>query len=83
MASSPASSEHPVSSRTLYRRLLGYVRPYWRTFAFALIAMAAAAATEPLFPALMKPLLDGRFSGEGHLDAWTLPLAIVDRKSVV
>ncbi len=77
MASSPASSEHPVSSRTLYRRLLGYVRPYWRTFAFALIAMAAAAATEPLFPALMKPLLDGRFSGEGHLDAWTLPLAIV------
>ncbi|MBC7804231.1 MAG: lipid A export permease/ATP-binding protein MsbA [Candidatus Parcubacteria bacterium] len=49
------------SSRALYFRLLSYVRPYSKAFAFALLGMVAAAATEPLFPALMKPLLDGGF----------------------
>ena len=47
--------------RGLYFRLLGYVRPYAKVFALALIGMVAAAATEPLFPALMKPLLDRGF----------------------
>jgi subfamily B ATP-binding cassette protein MsbA len=54
-------SAAPVSSRALYLRLLSYVRPHRRMFAFAIFAMIAAAATEPLFPALMKPLLDGGF----------------------
>jgi subfamily B ATP-binding cassette protein MsbA len=47
--------------RALYFRLLSYVRPYAKAFGFALLGMIAAAATEPLFPALMKPLLDGGF----------------------
>ena len=51
----------PVSSRELYFRLLSYVRPYAKAFGFAVLGMVAAAATEPLFPALMKPLLDGGF----------------------
>ena len=45
----------------LYLRLLSYVRPYAKAFGFAVLGMVAAAATEPLFPALMKPLLDGGF----------------------
>jgi ATP-binding cassette, subfamily B, bacterial MsbA len=49
------------SSAALYRRLLAYVRPYRRAFGLAVLGMVAAAATEPLFPALMKPLLDGGF----------------------
>jgi len=77
MATSPSSSAHPGSTAELYRRLLGYVRPYWRTFVFALLAMAAAAATEPLFPALMKPLLDGSFGAGSSWDLLTLPLMIV------
>jgi subfamily B ATP-binding cassette protein MsbA len=51
-----------TSSRELYLRLLGYVRPYAKVFALALAGMVLAAATEPLFPALMKPLLDGGFA---------------------
>ncbi len=47
--------------RALYFRLLSYVRPYAKAFGLALLGMIAAAATEPLFPALMKPLLDGGF----------------------
>jgi subfamily B ATP-binding cassette protein MsbA len=49
-------------SRELYGRLLAYVRPYSGVFALALVGMIATAATEPLFPALIKPLLDGGFS---------------------
>jgi len=49
-------------SRALYLRLLSHVRPYAKVFALAVIGMIAAAATEPLFPALMKPLLDGGFA---------------------
>jgi len=51
-----------ASSRQLYFRLLSYVRPYAGAFALALLAMVGTAATEPLFPALMKPMLDGGFS---------------------
>ena len=49
----------------LYARLLSYVRPYAKVFAIALAGMVFAAATEPLFPALIKPLLDGGFAQGG------------------
>jgi ATP-binding cassette, subfamily B, bacterial MsbA len=45
----------------LYLRLLSYVRPYAKVFGLAVLGMMAAAATEPLFPALIKPLLDRGF----------------------
>ena len=53
---------HSHTSRQLYLRLLSYVRPYTLAFVAALVAMIVAAATEPLFPMLMKPLLDGGFA---------------------
>ncbi len=49
------------SSRALYFRLLSYVGPYRKVFGLAVLGMVAAAATEPLFPALIKPLLDRGF----------------------
>jgi ATP-binding cassette, subfamily B, bacterial MsbA len=52
-------------SRDLYVRLLGYVRPHLRVFALSVLGMILAAATEPLFPALIKPLLDGGFATRG------------------
>jgi len=55
------SKPHP-SSAELYRRLLSYVRPHAKVFAGAVLGMILAAATEPLFPAFMKPLLDGGFA---------------------
>ncbi len=48
-------------SRHLYARLLGYVKPYWRMFALSIVALVLTAATEPLLPALFKPLLDEGF----------------------
>lgn len=64
-------------SRDLYFRLLSYVRPYWKAFALAILATAATAATEPLFPALMKPLLDKGFTGHARDDLHIVPLAII------
>ncbi len=49
----------------LYFRLLSYVRPHARVFALAVLGMVLAAATEPLFPALIKPLLDNGFGTRG------------------
>ena len=54
-----------VRSSELYLRLLSYVRPYWKLFALAVLGMMATAATEPLLPALIKPLLDGGFAAGG------------------
>ena len=64
-------------SRDLYLRLLGHVRPHWKGFVLTLAATALAAATEPLFPALMKPLLDKGFGQGGESWMAWLPLAIV------
>ena len=65
-------SENRRSSRQLYFRLLTYVRPHARVFALAILGMVAVAATEPLFPALMKPLLDGGF-GSGPTNSALTP----------
>lgn len=64
-------------SKALYFRLLGHVRPHWKGFALAVGATALAAATEPLFPALLKPLLDKGFAARE--EAWLVwvPAAIV------
>jgi ATP-binding cassette, subfamily B, bacterial MsbA len=65
------------TSRELYFRLLGYVRPYWRVFAVAIVGMILTAATEPMFPALMKPLLDGSFVNKDPAALRWVPIALV------
>lgn len=67
-----------ASSRQLYTRLLGYVRPYWVAIALSLLATMVLAATDPLFPALLKPMLDNGFKTEGGFEHPILiPLGIV------
>lgn len=64
-------------SLTVYRRLLGYTKPYKRGFVLAIIGMVVAALTEPLFPALMKPLLDEGFVARTSIPIWIVPAAII------
>ena len=67
-----------MTSRELYLRLLTYVRPYWKAFAAALVAMGLSALAEPVFPAMMKKLLDDGFSqAAGPWDWLIYPLAIM------
>lgn len=65
------------SNRTLYIRLLGYVRPYWKAFGLAIVGMVGMAATEPVFPAIMKHLLDSGFQTDDPRMRWLIPLGIV------
>jgi subfamily B ATP-binding cassette protein MsbA len=70
-----ASSD--ATSLQLYLRLLRYVKPYWAPFALSVATLVVTALTEPVFPALLKPLLDGSFvHKEGGLLVW-LPGLIV------
>jgi subfamily B ATP-binding cassette protein MsbA len=66
-----------LTSAQLYLRLLGYVKIYWRTFAISLLSMAVAAATEPLLPALLKPMLDGTFVHKNDVVIRYAPLIIL------
>jgi subfamily B ATP-binding cassette protein MsbA len=69
---------HDMTSRELYVRLLTYVRPYWKAFLAALACMAFASLAEPVFPAIMKSLLDDGFSkANGPWDWLFYPLAIM------
>jgi len=66
-----------TKSRVLYLRLLRYVTPYWRMFALSILTMVLVAATEPLFPAMMKPLLDGSFVDKDPTTIRLIPFALV------
>lgn len=64
-------------SLALYRRLLAQTRPYARGFVFAIVGMVVAAVSEPLFPALMKPLLDDGFVEQADFPLWFVPAALI------
>jgi subfamily B ATP-binding cassette protein MsbA len=65
--------------RPLWPRLARFV-PYFRGSGWAMAAMVTAttvaAVTEPVIPALMKPLLDTGFQG-GTLYLWMVPVALL------
>lgn len=65
-----------MNGRTLYLRLLGYVKPYRRIFALAVLATVVGGLIEPLLPALMKPLLDGSFVEKDPFYIQTMPVLI-------
>jgi len=58
------------------RRIAPYFRDSRSGFGIAMLAAVVGAATEPAIPALMQPLLDRGFGGQG-LPLWLIPLAIV------
>jgi subfamily B ATP-binding cassette protein MsbA len=66
-----------LTNTQLYLRLLSYVRPYWRVFAASIAGTAVAAATEPLLPALLKPMLDGTFVHKDDFVIRWAPLIII------
>jgi len=64
-----------MNSKALYLRLLGYVRPHARVFTASMLATVVLAATEPVLPALLKPLLDGSFvAKDPFYITWMPPL---------
>lgn len=71
------ASRPEVEAGPIYRRLLGYVKPYWRMFSVSIVAMIAFAATEPLFAAMMQPLIDGSFVDRNEEIVRLMPFVLV------
>lgn len=65
--------------KTVWKRFLR-VWPYFsqsrRAWLVAILATIAASATEPLIPALLKPLLDRGFQKDA-LELWMVPVALM------
>ena len=73
-ASSPTPPAQALGARL--RRLRPYFGNQRLEWVVALLTTVVAAATEPLIPALLKPLLDEGFT-EGSLPLWLVPVAII------
>ena len=71
-----AGSTASLSLLQRIRRLHVYFGHQRLAWTIAVCATLVAAITEPLIPALLKPLLDQGFT-EGSLKLWMVPLAIV------
>ena len=66
-----------MTNAELYLRLLAHVKPYRRVFAIGIAGMVIVAATEPVLPALMKPLIEGTFIDKDPTIMRWIPLVIV------
>lgn len=60
-----------------FRRALAMFRPYKTRLALAFLGMILTASTEPMFPAVMRVLLDRGFVGKPTLQLWMVPVAVV------
>jgi subfamily B ATP-binding cassette protein MsbA len=62
----------------LYRRLLGYLRPYaWPHFTFAVVCMLIFSATNGAMPFLVRHVFDDIFAGRNLDRLRVLPLIII------
>lgn len=69
----------PQSSRPLIERLKrcwGHFKTPYHAWFSAVLGMVAVSITEPLVPALLKPLLDKGFVS-GNLHVWMVPVALL------
>ncbi len=70
----PATAPGPLLARLA--RLSHYFGNQRLAWSVALVATLVGAITEPLIPALLKPLLDRGFT-QGNLQLWIVPVAIM------
>ena len=75
-----AEAEFPPSPMPSFQQRLARIAPYFKHagsgFAVAIGASLVGAATEPVLPAMMKPLLDKGFQA-GEIPLWLVPIVIV------
>lgn len=61
----------------LYKRLLGYIKPYWKVVLLTLVTLIITASMEPLMPALLKPLVDDSLIAKDPEAILHIPLLIM------
>ncbi len=76
MPSSPADAAVRAPLMRRLSRLMTWFGESRRWWTIGVVAAMIAALTEPLMPALLKPLLDRGFS-RGQLALWTVPVVLI------
>ena len=61
----------------VYKRLISYAFPHWKTFALALVCMVLFAGTEVAVARMIKPLTDGSFVDRDPVIIRWMPWAIL------
>ena len=61
----------------VYRRLLGYLKPYWGTGVWSMICMVVDSACLGLFAYMIKPMIDRLFVDKDPQAIFWLPLIIM------
>jgi subfamily B ATP-binding cassette protein MsbA len=72
----PSAPTPPQTLRARLARLTPYFSGHRWAWVLAFMGTLVAAITEPLIPALLKPLLDSGFT-DGTLELWLVPVAIL------
>ncbi len=73
---SPPTVTSSIGLLARLKRLLPYFGGLRGTWAIVALGAIVGAATEPMIPALLKPLLDNGFA-QGKLEIWTIPAALL------
>ena len=71
------SPQEDTRAWPLYKRLLGYVKPYWPLVTLALVGMVLDAGALTAFVHLVKPLLDQMFVERDPYVIFWMPIWIV------
>jgi len=67
-----------MTSSRIYRRLLGYVRPYvWPRFTIAIACMLVFSASNGLMPFLVRSVFDDIFASKNVVMLYMVPLVIL------
>ena len=74
--------QQPKARKDVYRRLIGYLRPYWKQAAFAYVSVLFASLLNLYIPQILKDAIDQGIVGQraGALFAaagWILGIAVV------
>ena len=74
--------QQPKARKDVYRRLIGYLRPYWKQAAFAYVSVLFASLLNLYIPQILKDAIDQGIGGQraGALFAaagWILGIAVV------
>jgi subfamily B ATP-binding cassette protein MsbA len=62
---------------TLYRRLLEFLKPYWKKLVIAMICMAIVSATSALYAYLVKNVIDDIFVKKDAAMLYFIPFGVV------
>ena len=73
---SSVAATSPTGLLARLKRLLPYFGGLRGTWVIVGLGAVVGAATEPMIPALLKPLLDNGFA-QGKLEIWTIPAALL------